>query len=302
MVSVSTIIPFYNNADTLKSCIQSAIEQEIQGSEILLIDNNSTDNSLHISNEFAQNNSQVYLYQCTEQGSAYARNLGLEHAKGEYIQFLDADDLLKKDKIKIQLEENKNNADIIVSPYTEHFKGKKIAYNFNTDIWAALIEGKLGITSSNLFKTSSIRDIKGWDTNIPNHQDYELMFRLLKNGGLVQFVNSSLTIKRSREYHSISSETEQSYPKVGIELRENIRQYLQEKNILNEKYEKLALRYFYDKITWLYRFDPNEAVRLYHHYFSEKKNRSVIPLKNRIIESVFGFSTSRKIKHSLFSK
>jgi len=302
LVSVSIIIAFYNNEDSLSACIQSAIDQEIQAVEIILIDNNSTDNSLKIAEDFKKAHNNIQLFSCKEQGSAFARNLGLSKAKNDYIQFLDADDLLLNGKIRAQLDAHNTMADILVSPYEEIADGRRISYTYDTDVWAALIQGKLGITSANLFKRSALNDIGGWAVDIPNHQDYELMFRLLQNEARVAFINSSLTIKQSRSEDSISAKTEHLYPKTGIELRESMKQFMLSKKLLSPKHETLFLRYFYDKITWLNRFEPTEANKLYKKYFSNAKNRSVIPMGKRIVESIFGFSGSRRIKNLLLPK
>jgi len=99
---VSIIIPVFNAEKYLSESIESAIAQSWSHKEIIIIDDGSTDNSLNIAK----------LYQCNwikvlhqeNKGASAARNRGLSEAKGEYIQFLDADDILSPDKIMSQLE------------------------------------------------------------------------------------------------------------------------------------------------------------------------------------------------------
>lgn len=302
MASVSIIIPFYNNEKTLKACIQSAIDQSIEKSEIILVNNNSSDQSHSIAQSFTNEHTNVFLHNCNQQGSAHARNLGLQKANNDFIQFLDADDILLENKINYQLKENPTDADIIVSPYVEIAANNKIQYVTDKNIWRALILGKLGITSSNLFKKSAIEAINGWSITQINHQDYELMFRLLKNQAVVAFDENSLTIKNNRASNSISAETVKLYPKIGIELRQNIQDFLHKNSLLTPELTVALNRYYYDKISWLYKYEEEEAVKLYTLYFKDRESRSVIPLKNRIMESIFGFSNARKIKNFLSIK
>ncbi len=98
---VSIIIPVYNAGNYVKSCLHSALNQRYQNIEILVINNCSTDDSLaHIE---TIKSDKIRVYHCTIPGACKARNMGLEKAKGTYIQFLDADDLISENKIEAQL-------------------------------------------------------------------------------------------------------------------------------------------------------------------------------------------------------
>ena len=95
---ISFIIPIYNAEDYLAQCIESIIAQRGAYSfEIILIDDESTDNSLAIAQAYAGKDSRVIVLTQAHAGQSAARNLGLHHAKGEYIAFVDADDYLAPD-------------------------------------------------------------------------------------------------------------------------------------------------------------------------------------------------------------
>ena len=100
---VSIIIPVYNAEKYLADTLTSAINQTWPDKEIIVIDDGSTDNSLAIIETFEDKGVKVYTQ--ANKGASAARNLGLKMAKGDYIQFLDADDLLSTDKIEAQLNE-----------------------------------------------------------------------------------------------------------------------------------------------------------------------------------------------------
>lgn len=100
---VSVIIPCKNAERWLAETIQSCLSQTWRDLEIIVIDNGSTDRSLKIANSFRS--SGVRVLGCEKPGAAAARNVGLRAASGEYIQFLDADDILAPTKIEIQVRE-----------------------------------------------------------------------------------------------------------------------------------------------------------------------------------------------------
>lgn len=98
---ISIIIPVYNGEKYLESTLRSAIGQTWQNTEILIIDDGSTDRSLAIAEGFTDKRIKIFHEQ--NSGSAVARNKGITESTGEYIQFLDADDLLSPNKIERQL-------------------------------------------------------------------------------------------------------------------------------------------------------------------------------------------------------
>lgn len=99
---VSIIIPLYNSEKYIEETINAALQQTWSNKEIIIIDDGSTDNSLAIIRQFESQYVKVYTQ--NNRGASAARNRGLQEAKGKYIQFLDADDLLSSNKIEAQLE------------------------------------------------------------------------------------------------------------------------------------------------------------------------------------------------------
>jgi len=93
MPKVSVIIPTYNCAKYLSEAIQSVLNQTYQDFEIIVVDDGSTDETKQILNPYIEKNLIRYVYQ-NNQGPGAARNKGIEYAKGRYIAFLDADDIL----------------------------------------------------------------------------------------------------------------------------------------------------------------------------------------------------------------
>jgi len=102
MPLVSIIIPCHNAALWLAATLESALAQTWPEKEILLVDDGSTDDSLAIARTFEPRGVRVLTQ--PNRGAAAARNVGLREARGDFIQFLDADDLLAPDKITVQME------------------------------------------------------------------------------------------------------------------------------------------------------------------------------------------------------
>lgn len=98
MPKVSIIIPVYNTEKYLKECLDSVTSQTLKDIEIICIDDGSTDSSLQILHEYAQKDSRVKVFQnLVNQGVSYTRNVGIDNACGEYIQFVDSDDWIEPD-------------------------------------------------------------------------------------------------------------------------------------------------------------------------------------------------------------
>lgn len=101
---ISIIIPVYNAEKHLVTCIESILNQTSQNFELLLIDDGSTDASGKICNKYAQLNSRIKTFHIRNSGVSIARNIGIEHSKGEYISFVDADDWLSCDYVETILQ------------------------------------------------------------------------------------------------------------------------------------------------------------------------------------------------------
>lgn len=88
----SVIIPIYNAAKTLHRCLNSLVPQLREDTELLLVDDGSTDASAEICADYAANCPQIRIFSKQNGGVSSARNLGLDHAQGEYVLFVDSDD------------------------------------------------------------------------------------------------------------------------------------------------------------------------------------------------------------------
>lgn len=97
MTALSIIIPVYNVGDYLRECLNSILQQRHDGVEIILIDDGSTDHSGEICDEYSKEYAEVSVFHQKNGGVSKARNIGIEKASGEWISFVDPDDLLGPD-------------------------------------------------------------------------------------------------------------------------------------------------------------------------------------------------------------
>ena len=99
-IKVSVIIPVYNTEPYVKQTVESIMKQTLHDIEIIIINDGSTDNSLSILSKLADLDNRIKIYSQTNQGLSVSRNAGMQKATGEYIYFMDSDDLLEKDTLE----------------------------------------------------------------------------------------------------------------------------------------------------------------------------------------------------------
>ncbi len=97
MKKISIIVPIYNVEKYLDICLNSLVNQTLKDIEIVLINDGSTDSSYEIAVSYEKKYKNVTLYNQLNHGLSYTRNVGLEHAHGKYIMFIDSDDYLETD-------------------------------------------------------------------------------------------------------------------------------------------------------------------------------------------------------------
>lgn len=107
---VSVVVPVYNNEVYVEKCIRSIMEQSYQNLEILVINDGSKDHSFEILTKLAEEDTRIKLFDQENAGVAAARNMGLEHATGEYVTFIDGDDYVGRNYISNLCEKAESQA------------------------------------------------------------------------------------------------------------------------------------------------------------------------------------------------
>lgn len=135
MSKISIIIPIYNKESSIKECIDSVCTQSFTDIEIICVDDGSTDKSVDVLSKAMQNEKRIKLISQHNQGSGAARNAGIKAATGEYIAFLDADDLYPSNSIlaTLYLKAVTNDANICGGGL-EIWDGKEVTTTFPKEL------------------------------------------------------------------------------------------------------------------------------------------------------------------------
>lgn len=177
---VSIIIPVYNTGEYLEEVLDSCLQQTYTNIEVIGVDNNSTDKSREILTKYSKNYpDKIKVFSETEPGAPAARNKGLKEAEGDYIYFLDADDVLVENAICLLIAEINNEIDAVCGSeiyYRDHFFGspqyerKRVR---NIDYQLVDILNNHPNTGALLLKKSVIKNVR-WNNSLGAGQ--ELVF------------------------------------------------------------------------------------------------------------------------------
>jgi glycosyltransferase involved in cell wall biosynthesis len=236
---VSIVIPVYNKAAYIQETLESALAQTYQNIEIILVDDGSTDGSLEIiQTYFEKYPDKIILIDQENQGVSTATNAGIQASSGDYIQFLDADDLLSKEKIEFQLlmikDKNWNVASICKwstfyndSDRIDDF-GLNIYSNFDSGIdylLSAWNNAEMMAISSYLCSRELILKAGTWNENLTINQDGEFFCRVLLNCEEVIFENTQKVYYRKP---GVSNVSQQKSYQASASLLESYRCYQRE--------------------------------------------------------------------------
>lgn len=199
---VSILIPAFNAEHWIGECIQSALSQTWNRKEIILVDDGSTDATLEIAKSYASSTVEVKSQE--NLGASAARNYALSVAQGDYIQYLDADDLLAHDKIEKQLEEadDGNRSKRLLSGSWGRFYRDPRKARFQADsLWGDLTPvewmyrkvefGTWMAIESWLVSRCLSEEAGPWNERLRRANDGEYFNRVLRSCDYVEFVGGS---------------------------------------------------------------------------------------------------------------
>lgn len=229
-VKISVVLPVYNGQETVAKAIESVINQSVKPFEIIAVDDGSTDDTVNVIKDYKE----VILISQKNAGPSEARNTGIKNATGNYIAFIDCDDIWKSDKLEKQMEVVHKNPEILfVFTNIERFDcytGKKFPMtntDFNTWIYDLDYISQENLINNRIFntKTSFRMLLRGyplypstmmiqkellfriglWNKKFPRCQDYDLSLRCSKFTSFCYIDESLVSVGRhlnniSREY------------------------------------------------------------------------------------------------------
>jgi glycosyltransferase involved in cell wall biosynthesis len=213
---VSILVPAYNAEEWIADTIKSAIGQSWPRKEIIVVDDGSTDQTLAIARQFASKD--VAIVKQINQGASAARNHALALSQGDYIQWLDADDLLSPEKVAKQMQavDEMENTRTLLSSEWGYFSYRKNRAQFSpTSLWCDLsaVEWLLRKMRENLFMQTAtwltsrkLANLAGpWDLRLMGDDDGEYFCRVILASEGIRFVPGA------KVFYRITPSTRWSY-------------------------------------------------------------------------------------------
>lgn len=247
----SVIIPIYNSEKYLSECIESVLHQSYQDFELILVNDGSTDRSSEICENYAGTDSRIRVYHQSNAGVSTARNEGLKSASGDWILFLDSDDLLNChtlnyihqvislngdiDLIQFDLTRERCDAsdktDICNCSLTYHLPGEyceKVRYNV--------------CAGGSAIKTSILRNNSiSFDTSLELAEDQVFMFRVMQVAQLCCKIPLPLYYYR----HNTSSATNNAKYESMVRTIHKLEYYKSEMPLARSQFDRVIISFIY---------------------------------------------------------
>lgn len=186
---VSIVVPVYNTAPYLSDCLNSILAQTITDFEVILVDDGSTDNSLNVCNAFCQTDTRIHIIHHTQNyGVSHARKTGAKVARGEWLRFIDSDDVIPDNSLEILLR-NTHDCDVVIGNILTCFEGREMVSNYIKGLYGkqgyikGICRGQLPQMLPPILFKRSITSESMFDTprSIPIGEDLILSLRIANN-------------------------------------------------------------------------------------------------------------------------
>ena len=306
---VSILIPAYNAERWIADTIQSALAQTWPCKEVIIVDDGSRDQTLSIARQFASNNVSVVTQE--NQGGSAARNLAFNLCQGEFMQWLDADDLLSQDKIARQMEAALEIGDsrILLSCPWGYFMYRPHRARFNpTLLWADLSplewlvrkwENNAHMNPATWLVSRRLTEQAGpWDKRLVYCEDGEYFCRVILASHGIRFVPEATVLYRatasSASYMGRSTRKMESHL-LGAQLEISYLQAFDD----NERVRAACLKYLQ---TWFLNFYPEQKalVERLQQLAAMLGGQLDVPKsawKYRWIEKLFGLTAAKRARY-----
>ena len=183
---LSIIVPIYNVEKYLRKCLDSLVDQTLNGIEIILIDDGSKDSSPSICDEYAKKYKNIIVKHIENSGVANARNVGLTLATGQYITFLDSDDYIESNMYELMYNKAISqkfdivgcNVDIVYPTYNNEISSGILECNNDEELKKNILINSYAVIWNKIYKKSLIQGIKFKD-KCNFCEDVDFLYRVL---------------------------------------------------------------------------------------------------------------------------
>jgi glycosyltransferase involved in cell wall biosynthesis len=303
---VSILIPSYNAESWIRETIESALSQTWANKEIIVVDDGSRDNTFRIAKSF--DSKMVKVISQENSGAAAARNRALEFAQGDYIQWLDADDLLAPDKISEQMKAvSSNQSDLILytAAHGAFYRCPENATFIPDSLWQDLApeDWLINNFSENIWMSSNAwlvsrrltETVGPWDERLSLNDDGEYFCRLVARSEKIKFVGDARCYHRKSGLNSLSlSASETACKSLLLSMRLSIQYLACLEESERTKIASVALLQKYLELFYLDKVDLLEEINALAFEFGGQ----LIPHKNNwkvnLLEKLLGRRLAEK--------
>ena len=230
---ISIVTPVFNRADLIVECIESVQKQEYEKYEHFIIDDCSNDNTVKVVESFIKKDPRIILVKNAKNSGGKpgkVRNVGIKMAQGDFVAFLDSDDLWEKEKLKIQLDfMEKNDLDFSYHPLSrlvEHSETSTRYWGrdcFQKDYFRGLFLSNFIPTCSVLVKKKIIDEVGSFDESLQYDEDHFLWLIIALKNYKIGFLSKTLgSFRRSNHGNINASLNKKEKHESAIHLKEKI--------------------------------------------------------------------------------
>lgn len=292
-------IPCYNSARWLKAAIESALAQSWPEREVIVVDDGSSDNSLLIAGAYGD---KVHVRRSGHLGAPAARNLILKEARGEWIQYLDADDYLEPHKLETQFAEadGGDNADVLYSPVWVEENGTRLPSELDPklDVPGQWITWQLPQTGGALWRRDALEELGGWRRDQPCCQEHELYLRAIQAGLRFQYTPTPGAVYRIWSDETLCRKDPRLIVHTKTKLIDAARSWLVAKKQWTEQHRRQAGRACFEMARTLAKYDLREAAA----YHRQRRGAGMVflsgpaaPLSYRLAYRGAGFRAAESL-------
>lgn len=287
MVKISVIVPVYNVEKYIAICIESICNQTFSDFELIIVDDGSTDNSLDIIKKYAEIDSRIRFFTQKNSGISATRNKGLREAKGNYILYIDSDDYILPDTLKVLWENaTESGADIILGNvwafYNDNFNHKIATYQRPKWINNNVVSGDLlyaQLMSTDSFpplvylyftRRSHLIDNNIWMNEAIVHEDELWTIQVMCTARRVKSIDYYYYYYRQRPGSFMYSDNLRERIRSIMVISKYLPRFIQElqQNNSNETLNWVYIRVFWMYLQAAYMFERLSAIdESYFHFY-----------------------------------
>lgn len=261
MPTISVVVPAYNAGKTIQNTLESVLKQTFSDLELIVINDGSTDNTLEILDTIQDPRIKIFSYE--NGGLPVARNRGISQSTGEFISFIDADDLWTPDKLELQLTALQNHPEagvayswsVFMDDKGEYFHADDPIY-YEGNVFAKLLLRNFITHGSNLLiRRQAIESVGNFDLTVPPCADWDFYLRLAARWLFVVVPKPQIFYRQSSSSMSAKVEEMERCSLLVVEKAfQSAPQALQ-----HLKSQSLAYVYHYSAELWLRHSTNNRS-------------------------------------------